>query len=65
MTEKNLSEKELKWLRANFKIVRKNALANPNLYGGRYTQKRFREAFEEYKQHIESIRKEFENESWN
>ena len=63
MTE--LSEKELKWLRANFKIVRKNALVNPNLYGGRYIQKRFWEAFEEYKQHFESIRKEFENESRN
>ena len=33
---------------AQFKIVRKNALANPNLYDGRFTQKDIRKARKEY-----------------
>lgn len=32
-----------------FEVVRKNALANPNLYGGKYTQKSKAEAYKEYK----------------
>lgn len=32
-----------------FEIVRKNALANSNVYGGRYTQKSKAEAYKEYK----------------
>lgn len=32
--------------------IRKNALANPSLYGGRYTCKSCRKAYEEYKQDI-------------
>lgn len=32
-----------------FLIVRENALANPNLYGGRYTQENIEDAYEEYK----------------
>ena len=31
-----------------FKVIRKNALANPSLYGGRYTQKSFNEAYKAY-----------------
>lgn len=31
-----------------FLIVRKNALANPNLYGGRYSQKDVRKAYREW-----------------
>lgn len=31
-----------------FSIVRENALANPNLYGGRYTQEDENEAWEEF-----------------
>lgn len=32
-----------------FAIVRANAMANPNLYGGRYTQENIEEAYEEFK----------------
>ena len=35
-------------IEAQFKIIRKNALANPNLYDGRYTQKDIRQARKEY-----------------
>ena len=35
-------------IEAQFKIVRKNALANPNLYDGRFTQKDIRKARKEY-----------------
>jgi TATA-binding protein-associated factor Taf7 len=31
-----------------FECVRQNALANPNLYGGRYTQKSKKEAYKEF-----------------
>ena len=31
-----------------FEIIRKTALANPNLYGGRYTQKNRKEAYIEF-----------------
>lgn len=34
---------------AEFETVRKNALANPNLYGGKYTQKSKYDAYKEYK----------------
>ena len=30
------------------KVVRKNALANPSLYGGRYTCKNCKQAYREY-----------------
>jgi len=33
----------------DFDVVRKNAKANPNLYGGKYTQKSKAEAYKEYK----------------
>ena len=49
------------WLRNVFKLIRKNALANPNLYGGRYTQKRFQEAFEEYKRDVSEVLKLMED----
>lgn len=49
------------WLRDVFKLIRKNALANPNLYGGRYTQKRFQEAFEEYKHDVSEVLKLMED----
>jgi hypothetical protein len=49
------------WLRGVFKLIRKNALANPNLYGGRYTQKRFQEAFEEYKHDVSEVLKLMED----
>ena len=35
-------------IESQFKIVRKNALANPNLYDGRFTQKDIRKARKEY-----------------
>ena len=37
-----------------FEVVRKNALANPNLYGGKYTQKSKAEAYKEYKKDTSS-----------
>ena len=37
-----------------FETVRKNALANPNLYGGKYTQKSKAEAYKEYKRDTSS-----------
>ena len=43
-----------------FETVRKNALANPNTYGGKYTQKSKAEAYKEYKDDTsspESLRK--------
>lgn len=49
------------WLRDVFKLIRKNALANPNLYDGRYTQKRFQEAFEEYKRDVSEVLKLMED----
>ena len=49
------------WLRGVFKLIRKNALANPNLYDGRYTQKRFQEAFEEYKRDVSEVLKLMED----
>ena len=36
-------------LMQEFKTVRANALANPNLYGGRYTQDDIEEAWEQFK----------------
>lgn len=35
-------------MKEKFKIIRKNALANPNLYGGRYTQKNRKDAYIEF-----------------
>lgn len=35
-------------LKHNFQIVRKNVLANPSLYGGRYTQKNIDKAYIEW-----------------
>lgn len=35
-------------IEAQFKIVRKNALTNPNLYNGRFIQKDIRKARKEY-----------------
>lgn len=37
-----------------FEVVRKNALANGNVYGGKYTQKSKAEAYKEYKNDISS-----------
>lgn len=60
MTDEKEQRKE-NWLRNVFKLIRKNALANPNLYGGRYTQKRFQEAFEEYKRDVSEVLKLMED----
>ena len=38
----------IKKLEAQFKAVRKNALANPTLYNGRYAQKDIRKARKEF-----------------
>lgn len=54
-------QREENWLRNVFKLIRKNVLANPNLYGGRYTQKRFQEAFEEYKRDVSEVLKLMED----
>lgn len=35
-------------MKEEFEIVRKNALANPNLHGGRYTQKNRKDAYIEF-----------------
>lgn len=35
-------------MKEEFEIVRKNALANPNLYGGRYTQNNKKDAYIEF-----------------
>lgn len=35
-------------MKEKFEIERKNALANPNLYGGRYTQKNRKDAYIEF-----------------
>lgn len=35
-------------LKEEFKIVRRNALANPNLYNGRYTDKDYQKAYAQY-----------------
>jgi hypothetical protein len=44
-----------------FEVVRKNALANSSLYGGRYTQKSKAEAYKAYKNDkIDSMRKDAE-----
>lgn len=37
-----------------FEVVRKNALANGNVYGGKYTQKSKAEAYKEYKKDVEN-----------
>lgn len=39
---------------AEFETVRKNAKANPNLYGGRYTQKSKSDAYKQYKADTEN-----------
>ena len=44
--EGNAAKKEYP---AEFETVRKNAKANPNLYGGKYTQKSKSDAYKEYK----------------
>ena len=38
------------------KVVRKNALANPSLYGGRYTCKNCKQAYREYLTDIKHIK---------
>lgn len=35
-------------MKEKFEIIRKTALANPNLYGGRYTQKNRKDAYIEF-----------------
>lgn len=35
-------------MKEEFEIIRKNALANPNLHGGRYTQKNRKDAYIEF-----------------
>ena len=35
-------------MKEEFEIIRKNALANPNLYNGRYTQKNKKDAYIEF-----------------
>ena len=42
----------------DFCIVRRNALANPSLYGGRYTQEDETEAYAEYLRDVYSSTKE-------
>lgn len=54
-------QREENWLRNVFKLIRKNVPANPNLYGGRYTRKRFQEAFEEYKRDVSEVLKLMED----
>lgn len=39
-------------MKEKFEIIRKNALANPNLYGGRYTQKNRKDAYIEFLEDI-------------
>lgn len=46
-----------------FRVARKNALANPNLYGGRYTQKNIRDARKEYLADKEARKSQKINES--
>ena len=38
------------------KVVRKNALANPSLYSGRYTCKNCKQAYREYLTDMEHIK---------
>lgn len=38
----------IKELEEQFRVVRKNALANPSLYNGRYAQKDIRKARKEF-----------------
>lgn len=39
----------------DFRVVRQNALANPSLYGGRYTQEDEREAYAEYLRDVYAV----------
>lgn len=50
---KTLKKEESKY-DPDFEVVRKNALANGNVYGGKYTQKSKAEAYKEYKNDISS-----------
>ena len=45
LNEKKFDDEDVEY---GFKVVRKNALANPNSTGGRYTQKDIRKARKEY-----------------
>lgn len=42
------TEKSLQTLRITFDMLRRNALANPMVYGGRYIQKSKKDAYIEY-----------------
>ena len=42
------TEKSLQTLRITFDMLRRNALANPMVYGGRYSQKSRKDSYIEY-----------------
>ena len=44
----NTQQAQLQNMKTTFNIVRRNALANPMVYGGKYTQKNKKDAYIEY-----------------
>mgnify|MGYP007005897940 CR=1 FL=1 len=44
----NTQQNQLQNMRTTFDMLRRNALANPMVYGGRYTQKSKKDAYIEY-----------------
>ena len=53
------TEKSLQTLRTTFDMLRRNALANPMVYSGRYSQKSRKDSYIEYLEtHVTALTKE-------